>query len=329
MNQFASQKEKPWLTPAEQVEHLKSKGVRFSLVSETDASEYLSRNNNYFRLRSYRTGFAKVDEGARKGQYANLDFKMLVDLSIIDMLLRYEMLPVTLDIEHFEKIRLLGRIEQAGEDGYSIVADFLASYDRQNAKGEVANAIKDEIRRGESSPYVAGILLRYPTFDFPAWVLLELIAFGSFIYFYKFCAERFDDKAMLDEFYLLQNVKCLRNACAHNNCILNDMSSGKPMFKARHAVSIAVGQIGTIGRGQRKAKLSNDRLQQIATALYLHGRLASKGVRESRAKNLQVLVRRMFKHIDYYKGNYQISSGFGFIASLIAAWFPSEDESLS
>lgn len=38
----------------------------------------------------------KVEEGARK-EYANLDFKMLVDLSIVDMLLRYEMLPLTLD----------------------------------------------------------------------------------------------------------------------------------------------------------------------------------------------------------------------------------------
>ena len=108
---------KRWLTPCEQVEHLKGKGVRFTLVSEEWTVLYLSKNNNYFRLRSYRTGFSKVEEGPRKGQYANLDFKMLVDLSIIDMLLRYQMLPMTLDIEHFAKVRLLERIEKAGEDG--------------------------------------------------------------------------------------------------------------------------------------------------------------------------------------------------------------------
>ena len=245
---------KRWLTPCEQVEHLKSKGVRFTLVSEEWAVSYLSKNNNYFRLRSYRTGFSKVEEGPRKGQYANLDFKMLVDLSIIDMLLRYQMLPMTLDIEHFAKVRLLERIEKAGEDGYDIVRNFLALYDETNSKGELVNSAKSEIRRGSSSPYVAGILAKYPDFDFPAWVFLELTSFGSFIYFYKFCANKFDDKKMADDFYLLQSVKSLRNACAHNNCILNEMSAGKPMFHARNAVSRAVGGIRTIGKGQRKSK---------------------------------------------------------------------------
>lgn len=88
---------KPWLTASEQIGHLKSRGVHFSLMSEDDARAYLEKNSNYFRLRAYRLGFPKVEEGNRKGEYANLDFKMLVDLSIVDMLLRYEMLPLTLD----------------------------------------------------------------------------------------------------------------------------------------------------------------------------------------------------------------------------------------
>lgn len=73
---FNSQHIQPWLTPAEQVARLKSKGVRFGLISEQQAELYLSRNNNYFRLKSYRSGFSKVEEGARKGEYANLDFQI-------------------------------------------------------------------------------------------------------------------------------------------------------------------------------------------------------------------------------------------------------------
>lgn len=79
------------------------------------------------------------------------------------MLLRYQMLPMTLDIEHFAKVRLLERIEKAGEDGYNIVRNFLASYDKTNSKGELVNSAKSEIRRGSSSPYVAGILANIPT----------------------------------------------------------------------------------------------------------------------------------------------------------------------
>lgn len=125
-------KSKPWLTPDEQVKHLRSQGVRFDLMSEKDAISYLAKNNNFFRLRSYRQGFARVEEGKRKGQFANLDFKMLVDLSVIDMLLRYEMLRLTLDVEHFSKVMLLTHIEKCHEDGYEIIQDFLASYDHPN-----------------------------------------------------------------------------------------------------------------------------------------------------------------------------------------------------
>lgn len=140
---------KAWLTPDEQVAHLKSKGVRFDLISEADSIRYLTENSNYFRLRSYRTGFARVEEGKRAGEYARLDFKMLIDLSIIDMLLRYEMLPMTLDVEHFAKVRLLGKIEASGEDGYAVVSDFLAGYDRVGKNGDVRNVTKDEISRGK------------------------------------------------------------------------------------------------------------------------------------------------------------------------------------
>lgn len=50
-------KDRPWLTPAEQVAHLKLKGVRFELMSEAKATDYLIRDSNYFRLRAYRTEY--------------------------------------------------------------------------------------------------------------------------------------------------------------------------------------------------------------------------------------------------------------------------------
>ena len=99
------------------------------------------------------------------------------------------------------------------------------------------------------------------------------------------------------------------------------MSAGKPMFRARNAVSRAVGGIRTIGKGQRKSKLSNDRLQQVATTLYVHSILASDGVHQHRSESLHAFVSRMNKHIEYYEGNDQISSGFEFIEKLVDAWF--------
>lgn len=159
-------KSKPWLTPDEQVKHLRSQGVRFDLMSEKDAISYLAKNNNFFRLRSYRQGFARVEEGKRKGQFANLDFKMLVDLSVIDMLLRYEMLRLTLDVEHFSKVMLLTHIEKCHEDGYEIIQDFLASYDHPNGS-KTPNRLKQEIERGKNSPYTRDLIASFPDFRFP------------------------------------------------------------------------------------------------------------------------------------------------------------------
>lgn len=314
----ASKHIKPWLNPQEQVEHLKSKGVRFGLISENEAIEYLSKNSNYFRLRSYRTGFPKVDDGPRKGEYANLDFKMLIDLSIVDMLLRFEMLPMTLDIEHFAKVRLLQRIEAEGEDGYEIVESFL----REDAQSQ--KRIKRELDQCRKSPYIKGIVEKYPDYDFPVWAFLELLTFGSFAYFHQHCARQFNDKEMSKRFYALQSVRSIRNACAHNNCILNELASGKPMHQPQKAVSNAISKIDGIGKEQRKSKLNNDRMQEIATTLYTHSAIVSPGVKLNRANNLHVFTDRMNKHVDYYRGNYQVSSAFDFITKLINAWFPLE-----
>lgn len=317
-----SQHIQPWLTPAEQVARLKSKGVRFGLISEQQAELYLSRNNNYFRLKSYRSGFSKVEEGARKGEYANLDFQMLIDLSIVDMLLRYEMLPMTLDIEHFEKVKLLDRIEKAHEDGYSVISDFLASYNIADSEGNVSNRVLSEIEQGKSSPYISSLLKKYPRYDYPVWVFLEVVAFGTFLYFVKFCGERFGDRDLINDFYLLQAVKSLRNACAHNNCILNNLVSGNPMYRPRNAVSVEVSRVKGIGSAMRKAKLGNDRTQQIATVLFVHKKIASAGVRFHRAEKLAEFKKRMNKHLEYYDGNFHILSCFDFISKLIDAWYP-------
>lgn len=188
---------KPWLTASEQIDYLKSRGVHFSLMSEDVARSYLEKNSNYFRLRAYRLGFPKVEEGTRKGEYANLDFKMLVDLSIVDMLLRYEMLPLTLDVEHFAKVKLLKRIETEGEDGYAVVSEFISSYDCTKPDGTSCNSLKDEILRCKNSSYTGGLIARHADFDFPAWAFIEVVSFGSFLYFYKFCANRFNDREML------------------------------------------------------------------------------------------------------------------------------------
>lgn len=311
--------QKRWLTPQEQVQHLLSKGVQFDLWAEEDAEEYLRRNNSYFRLRSYRSNFAKRVGGKKDGQYIDLDFAMLVDLSIIDMYLRNELLPLTLDIEHFSKMALLGEIERYGEDGYEIIKDFLASCERSEGNRRW-NVALDEISRGKYSPYTKGLVERHPENDYPVWEFFEVIPFGRFAYFVKFCSRRFEDRNLESLFYLLQSVKGLRNACAHNNCIINDMKAGDSTHKPRASVLRALGGIG-IGKAARQTKMSNERFQQIATTMYLHRHLASEGVIEHRAEHLERFVERMAKHRDYYAPGSLVSTGFAFIGAMVSGWY--------
>ena len=103
---------KPMKSSQDLVEHMKSKGITFNIVSPEDAVQYMKKNNNYFRVASYRKNYNKRLDSKQNpiDEYVNLDFGYLQDLAIIDMELRYTFIQLTLDIEHFAKMDLLGEI---------------------------------------------------------------------------------------------------------------------------------------------------------------------------------------------------------------------------
>ncbi len=315
-----SRTDKPLLNTEQQIQHLKSKGVRFDLISEEDALAYLRTNNNYFKLRAYRKNFPKVVGGKRDGQYAGLDFAMLKDLAIIDMKLRYTALQMTLDIEHFVKVKLLREVETAGEDGYSIVEDYFAFVQQQDAKDRTHRyeTLMNEIDRNEENSYCGGIIKKYHD-DYPIWAFVEVIPFGNLIHFYSFCADRFNSQDMKAEFYLLLCIKELRNAAAHNNCILHDMnaqdSKGRPSFKMIQCMN-------SISADSRKKQLKNERMRQICTLLYAHMIfVTSDGVRKATRELLNQLKNRIDYHWDYYSKNPSIQSRFTFLKKVIDIFF--------
>ena len=115
----------------ELITHMKNKGIKFDIVSEQDARKFLTYNNYYLKLASYRANYDKCSENSqRKGQYQNLDFGYLKELSTIDMHLRYIIIEMCLDIEHFIKVRLVSAVtDTPGEDGYNVVKKYLKKED--------------------------------------------------------------------------------------------------------------------------------------------------------------------------------------------------------
>lgn len=309
--------EKPKLNIEQQIERLSEKGIKFDLISKEEAIKYLTDNNNYFKLTAYRKTFPKHCSGENWGKYIDLDFAQLKDLAIIDMRLRYALLHLALDVEHYAKVRLIKAIADSPDDGYDIVENFISSLaDPQR------EAFDKEIERNRDNPYCGDIIRKYDG-EYPVWAFVEVVPFGRFVAFYKYCANYFDDQKMVDEYFLLLSAKELRNATAHSNCILNDLSPRTSQRQTNHAVNSELSKIPGITKEIRRRKMSNARIQQIITLLYAHKRfVTSTGVHEHQCEALHDVADRMFRNISYYANNDTISTTFGFVKSVIDNWFP-------
>lgn len=312
---------RPWLTPAQQVRHLESEGIKFELISKDDAERYLEKNNNFFRINLFRKGFPTYVGGPNDGLFINLDFGMLRDLAIIDYEFRQALLSVSIDVEHYSKIQLLRYLEARHEDGYSVVEKFIASNNRILKNGKTVNSVKAEIDRGANGCYTKQIIADYPGYRYPVWAFVELIPFGTFNHFLLFIADKDRDKKLKSRFYQLQSVKGLRNACGHNNCIIDDLKGGYPSHEINRNVKNALRAVG-FSDITLSTKLSNDRIQQIATTLYLHHLIASSGVVAAKGVQLHQSVDRMYRNAQYYDKNDPVKSSFSFFKGMVDAWYP-------
>lgn len=300
----------PMLTSTQQIEHLKKKGVTFQLCSEKDAQSYLEHHNNYFKIRSYRKNFPKRQGGPLAGTYVGLDFAMLRDLAVIDMRMRYTFLHLILDVEHFSKVKLLDELTAHQVDPYDIVTGFLMQQPK---------AITD-IRRNISNPYCGGIIQKYLG-NMPVWVLLEVLSFGMFVAFYKYCATRLNDMDLQSDFHVLINIRQLRNACAHSNCLIHNMNEKNGRGKLPNETARALSQ-GGIPRS-RKHHIENESIRQITILLYAHSHMfKGRKLSERTLAALHDLASRMIRHRAWYVNNQIIPGKFSFLRDVMYCFFP-------
>ena len=98
------QQDKQKLTVEGQVQDMKEKDIKFEICSEEDAKKFLQYNNYYFKLKSYARNY---NMNSQTKKYFNLDFAYLVELSKLDMYIRKIILELSLDVEHYLKVRLM------------------------------------------------------------------------------------------------------------------------------------------------------------------------------------------------------------------------------
>ena len=323
---------KTLLTANEQISHMASQGVLFDPDNREAAIRFLEFRNNYFRVRSFRSGFKRIDSSGEK-QFADLSFGTLAELSNLDAMVRETFLHLTLDIERAAKMELLRKAEELEDDPYALVDDFLeAEAEKETTakeNGEHYNGIDlEKLEKSRSKdPYVGGLIDRYSDGGYPLWAFLELISFGNFNYLYMFSAKRFDDYDMEDNFYLLQVVKNLRNACAHGNCILNDLGLTSERQKINRRVLAMVRSLDGVNTNEALQLMNNRKVHQLVTTLYAHSCLCPVEQRNARKAELDALVSRFGGQIDAYERgrNTQIMRFIRLFDEVVGKLYPPEN----
>jgi len=209
------------LTINEQIEYMKNdKGISFENYPEDKIEEFLENSTYFFKIKS----FAKLfDKDNRSGKYWKLRFEQIVELSKLDLYLRRIMFKMCLSIEHQLKLNLLNDIAKNEFcNGYDIVKEFFY----YNPK--IYESIESDIQINEKETYSSAIAKKYFP-DIPIWAIIEILNFSNFmklyILYYKNEANRknikYDNKI---ENYSW-SIRIIRNACAHNNCIINSLKN--------------------------------------------------------------------------------------------------------
>ncbi|CAB1241432.1 Abi family protein [Ruminococcaceae bacterium BL-4] len=324
MNNISNKIDKPKKTATELVLMLKNeKGIKFNKMDEQEAINYLSCKNNYLRTASYRKNYEKYSDGPNKNKYINLEFVYLTELSTIDLELRSILLKMCIDVEHSLKVDLMNKIDHNKvEDGYKIVSDFL----------EQNNFVKSGIENKADSIFTGDLINYYFELctvfkedqvrtkiirsDCPAWVLLEIISFGNLIKFYDFYNEAYSQNKLKKD--ILNPIRSLRNACAHNNCLLNCMKPRRTKTNPPSIISQYVASIPGVLKEERNKKLTCRPIFETVCLLYVYTKIVSKNVRKARINELKTFCNeRLVKNSQYFLNNQLITTSFEFLKKIV------------
>lgn len=313
------QNEKLKLSVDEQIQDMVDKNIQFDVCSKEDAKKFLKYNNYYFKLKSYARNY-NVNPQTKK--YYNLDFAYLVELSKLDMYIRKIILELSLDVEHYLKVRLMNDLsDNPEEDGYNIVRLFLQYH--PNAKADIQS------KAGKYS-FCSDLVEKHLDEDkelkeLAVWNIVELLSFGNFMELYELYYQTYPSFNYSD---YLKSIKFIRNAAAHNNCILSTLkkpNSIKKFSKTKKLANI-LGKIPEFRKLEnRDAMMRNPVIHDFVTLLFVYNDVlkvsATKNVRNKKMEEICHIFcdtdGRIKKNKDYFEKNPYIKNAYSFICNII------------
>ena len=318
---------RPMMKISEMVPYLKNKNIKFELITEEAAEKYLQDNNNYYNITAYKHNFEKyMIDGAFVDKYIDLDFAYLKDLAIIDHRVRLVFFKMIIDIEHYLKIRILNLIEKIEvEDGYRIVNMYLEKdFNDEKFPKKVHNSIFKKV----GSEYYQKIFSKYDIDkdkkleNIPVWEFLEIITFGELVNFYEFFSKEYQLKEEIKNIFILREIVKLRNAVAHNSCVLCDLDKKDNAYASDFKIVDYLKSCG-IGKETRDNKLSNSRIKQMTYTLYMFNKIVtSQGVKTNVTEDInELFYERIILHKEYYNNNELLKSIYVYFDKIIKKYY--------
>ena len=280
-------------------------GISFELKSEEEAVIFLSKHNYFFRLKQY----ADFGEKTKSGKFTNVDFGQMVELSTVDMFLRKLILKMTLDFEHYLKVKIINDSqENSADDGYSVVESFLETHNRiRNIIENLSNSTNFYNRQGfekyKEKPSV--------------WSIVETLSFSDFIDFYSYYYQYFHLKCEYTPHF--DSVRRLRNAAAHNACMISNLKS-QNWFKSDFEINFELlGANLGIGNGTISSCMKVPVLNDFAVMLSNYVKLVSSPkVKEKTLEEIKEFFNgRMILHKDYFENVNEIKNAYHFAKAVL------------
>lgn len=303
--------QKPKLSIPAQVSYMRDHcGILFHLCTEDQAIEFLSKHNYFFKVKSFAKNYNK---DSQTGKYVDLDFAYLQELSILDALLRKQILSIALDVEHFLKVGLIADLSQNdSEDGYALMHHLFTNYPN----------LQQELLAKSKNSYCNDLVTKMDSEGYAVWNAIEVLSFGQFISLYKLYSDENNgwNRKICN---LLIPAKGIRNAAAHNNCILNSLQ--RPYSASRTAtitnqIDSFVSRIPELKKSKsRKTKLANPVIHDFVALLYLFDKVCtSPSTKAYTYGNLYSLFsERFLRHADYFTSNASIVSSYEFVRKIV------------
>lgn len=314
---------RPMMHIDEMVPYLKQKNIKFEKISEERAEKYLRDNNNYYNVTSYKHNFERyLFDGKFVDKYIDLDFAYLKDMAIIDHRVRLILFKMIIDIEHYLKIKILNTIETIDEeDGYRIVNLYLEKdFNDEKFPKRVHNSIFKKV----GNEYYQKIFSKYDVDkdkkleNIPIWEFLEIITFGELVNFYDFYTKEYNLVDENRDVYILRDIVKLRNAVAHNTCVLSELNKKDNEYPPAYKV-VQYLKSCNIGKETRDNKLGNSRIRQITYTLYMFNEIVtSDGIKKNIKKEInELFFDRIIHHKEYYNNNELLKSIYSYFKKII------------